>query len=357
MRRSFLLLLLACLVISCFSFAQAGEGSAGSGSAATTSTGVAPDDIVLSFEGFCDSDLLIIGKATGVQPKPDAQAPAGEKSASSAPASNCKTEVTRSQFESLADALGYRTDRPNKIRAAVRYPELLNYAEKAKALGLDKDPTFETRVRYAYLNLLWQSYNSYLVKQADNISDQQVQQLYKNQPDLFVQADLQRLFVPNEKKHADFPASQARINDLLASDAASMKTVADSLQKRARAGEDLAKLQLEAVKAAGEDASEAPDIDVGETTRADVSEEYAEVFQLKPGEISALIEAPKGWYVCKVVSKSTLPLDEARGLLQRMRQRQATEAAKSSVKPWFNDAYFNVPHGMETGKSSGGGAR
>jgi len=332
-----------------------------SSSSERTKTGVGPNDIVVSISGVCDPDVLVMGTVTGrpsvAASRPDAAQPDSAAAKGGGPSTTCKTEVTRAQFEKLMDAVGFGSDRANKIRSAVRYGELMKYAEKAKALGVENDPVFQERVKYSYLNLLWQAYHGYLVQQANNFTDAELQQVYKEKPELFLEIDFLRAFVPNEKKHATMPSTPDKIEAVLSADVADMKKEAEALHKRALAGEDLNKLQTEAFHYAGQDPADAPDLDVGDSTRADIPYEYGKLFDLQPGQIADLIEAQQGWYICKIITKKTVPLSDARVLWRRIRLQEAESAIKSTIKSNFSDAYFNMPHGMDSGKTATAGQK
>ena len=308
---------------------------------ALTATGIAPGDLVITINGFCDRDLLLVGTATGHP----------SQSSKDAQPADCKTEITRAQFEQMISALEPTMKRSNRIRVAVQYPENLIYAEKAQELNLDKDPQFRERLKLNYLQLLAHTYNAYLAQKAKDIPNAEVDKYYKEHPEVFERVNLQRIFVPREKAHTDQPASPAKLDQRRAEDEAEMKTVAESIHQKAAAGGDFEKLQAEASTAAGED-PEDTDVDLGLTTRDEIPIEYRQVFDLKAGEVSGPISAPKGWYICKVLSRETMPLAEAKGLLVRLRLQESTAAAKNSIQTKFNDNYFNTPHGMEAAKSS-----
>jgi parvulin-like peptidyl-prolyl isomerase len=260
--------------------------------------------------------------------------------------------VTRAQFEKLIRALGLDADSPNRIRTAVRYPELLAFSQKAIELGIDKDPDFQEKVRYSYLQLLWQAYNFHLVKQARSISDAEVEQLYKTDPEMFEQVDVLRIFIPRERHHpAEELTTPAKIDAVRAADFATMKAKAEEIQRRAAAGEDFAKLADEANRFAGLDESEITDIHVGLVNHSEVPPEYKVVFTLQTGQVSEPVAAPLGWHILKVTARDKMPIEDARRLIESVRQQDAMRAAKSGIQTKFNDAYFNTPGGMETAQS------
>ena len=130
-----------------------------------------------------------------------------------------------------------------------------------------------------------------------------------------------------------------------------MSKLAESLRARAAAGEDFAKLQKEAFTAAGTKV-ESPTVSMPKVRRTGLPPAHAAVFDLKPGEVSAVLSDSGGHYVYKVVSKEQLPLDqvkeEIRGTLRTQRVRDAMDKVQNSFKTETNEAYFGPagPGGM-----------
>jgi len=166
---------------------------------------------------------------------------------------------------------------------------------------------------------------------------------------------LLRIFVPRERKHTEFPSTPAKLAELRAADDAVMKDKAEEIQKKAAAGGDFEQLEVEVYKFAGLDIEDAPDVDLALTTRDEIPEEYRHVFDLKIGQVSEAIPTPKGWYICKITSRATTPLENAKTLLERLRLQASIAEAKGTLKTQFNDAYFSTPHGMEAAEPSPGG--
>jgi hypothetical protein len=368
MRSCFVIVMFLLLLTGPFAAAQSAQSSSSSttdSAASLTATGVAPNDVVISIRGFCDQRLLVEGttapksqsaplKSDHAEPQTPGE-PAAASNAAEARNGDCKTEVTRAQFEKLIDALGIGEDPSNKIKAAVRYPEMLVYAQKAQELEIEKDPKFQEKVKYTYLQLLWQGVTEDLARRARDMSDAEVEQQYRQHPETFEQVDLLRIYVPHERKHLSTPASPAKIEELRAADEAAMKIEAEQIRSKAVAGGDFEKLENEAYKFAGYSVDDAPDVKLGMVNRAEMPREYAGVvFDLKAGQVSDLIAAPQGWHIVKVRSRQTIPLNEAKNILQRLRLQEAKDSLKSSISTDFNNAYFNAPHGMDPTKSSGG---
>jgi parvulin-like peptidyl-prolyl isomerase len=320
-----------------------------------TATGVAPGDVVISIDGICDREFLIEGSTRGSaeKSKPAEASPGGHADASAAAAGHdshapeCKTEVTRAQFEKFINLLEPTLKRSDRIRVAVRYAEGLVFAERGKQIGLDKDPRTQVGAQYSNLLFLSGAFNRYLQTQAAQLSDAEVKTYYEQNPELFIKANFLRIFVPNERKHSDTPSTPKQVEERQAADEAAMKSLATKIRARAVAGADFQALEEEVYQFAGEPDSQSPDVDLDDITRKEAPQELQPVFDLKPGEISEVISAPKGWHIVKMVSRQTTPLSDARSMLQSLRFQEALDSAKHSAPTKFNDAYFNTPNGMD----------
>jgi hypothetical protein len=125
-----------------------------------------------------------------------------------------------------------------------------------------------------------------------------------------------------------------------------MSQLAESLRTRAAAGEDFAKLQKEAFEAAG-GKMQTTTVNLPSVRRSALSPGQAAVFDLKPGEVSQVINDAGGHYIYKVNSKSEVPLDQAkneiRSKLQNDRMKEMMDKLNSSFKVESNEAYFGPP--------------
>jgi hypothetical protein len=295
---------------------------------------VPPTAAVITIQGLCPSAAATAGrKATG----------SAKTAAKPAAAAGCKTVITRAQFEKLADALNPQMPLPTKRQLAEAYPRLLLFAQKARAMGLDKDPQFQEMMRFATLQLLAQNLTRDLQKKAGNISDAEIAKYYQDNPSRFQQVELLRVFIPKSKQHAPEAGASAPPKVDNAGDEAAMKIVAQKIHSEAAAGGDFQKLQQEAFEAAGIK-SQSPNVNLGKLTREGLPTNHQKVFELKAGQASELLDDPGGYYVYKVVSKQMVPLDKARGEIRNFLQQQAfrkqMEGMIGSVKPELNQAYF-----------------
>ncbi|HZQ24092.1 MAG TPA: peptidylprolyl isomerase [Terriglobales bacterium] len=304
-----------------------------------TASTVPPDAPVITIKGICDDT----------------------SSSSTVDSSKCETVLTRSQFEKLADAI--QPNMPPQVRRqlANAYPRLLVMAHEAKKRGLDKDPRYAQIVQFAQLQILSQELNRSLQQQAGQVPEKDVEDYYKNNGSAYEQATVQRIFVPRTKQVE--PAKDAKPDDAKAQQTAgeeAMTKEAEAIHTKAAAGGDFEKLQKEAFDAAGMK-SPPPTTKMENIRRTNLPPSQASVFDLKAGEVSAVINDPSGHFIYKMVSKQELPLDkvkdEIHGTLQNQRMKDMMASIQASGTPELNDAYFGPamppgPPGMRPGAPS-----
>jgi parvulin-like peptidyl-prolyl isomerase len=130
--------------------------------------------------------------------------------------------------------------------------------------------------------------------------------------------------------------------DTVAEEAA-MKAEAEKLRREAVAGGDFEKLEVEAYAVAHEDDSPL-DPALGKVTRAKLGRFQELIFdELRPGQVSELVSSEDFWVIFKVVSKEIMPRDEAKMYLSQQRLKEALDSLRDSVKPRFDDSFFNAP--------------
>jgi parvulin-like peptidyl-prolyl cis-trans isomerase-like protein len=334
-------------------WAQGGKASPVSGNKIATASSVPaaeipPDAAVITIDGLCDKSV-----SASTSPASTTQS-AGNSSAADVNG-DCKTVVTRTQFETVFDALYPTGSSFVRNRFAHLYPETLSFASKARELGLDKDPRFQEKLKYVYLQTLNQFLLSHMQQEANDISDADVGKYYKEHPERFQKVHLLQIFVPKSKEHPQAPGSRAQPKVDAAADEAAMKMVADEVQKKAAAGGDFDKLEEQVYKAAN-DPDTSPDTDLGDQVSPDtVPEEYQKtVFDLPVGKVSQVMDGSAGWHIFEVVSKRIVPLNEAKQFLQQLRMKDARQSLSNSIKPQYNDAYFAAPTQGDLMKKSAG---
>lgn len=286
------------------------------------SSSVEPDSPVITIDGLCDN-------------------PPADKVA----AADCKTVITRAQFERMINA--GQPNMPARARRefATRYADALVMARKAEQMGLDRGANFEEQMRLARIEVLSRELDKAIQREASQIQDKDIEDYYRNNTASFEQAEMERIYVP---KTQDSPT----LSDKTLSDPDKqkqsrraeqvMKELADRLHARAIAAEDFNKLQIEAYRVAGIKTTAGPNM--GTIRRVSLPPSEGWVMDLKPGEVSSVIAAANGYFIYKVKTKETLPLDQAReeiiGILRSRRVQDERRDILESATPTFNEVYF-----------------
>lgn len=325
---------------------------------------VAPDAAVITIAGLCDTSFLPEPKPAPMAdtPKSDtANTSANKESVStlnSKADAACKTVVTRAQFENLVNALNPHMEPEARAHFAGRYPEMLVYGQAIREMGVERNPIFEERIRFNYLQVLGKIMLQYLQDKANNVTDAEVEKYYQEHPEKFQRADLMRIFILNHKVYPDSspfgsvgtnPTPRVtRPKEQLDADEAAMRAEAEKIRREALAGGNFAKLQARAYKLA-QDPDDAPEVKLGKMTPDQIPAQYEKaVFSLSVGQLSDLIADPNGWHIFKVLSKETVPLSEAKPIVQRLLMRESMESIKRSIKAQLNDQYFVTPDKEQT---------
>lgn len=265
---------------------------------------------------------------------------------------DCKVVVTRAEFEKMVDAVQPNLPPRARRQFASRYADALVMSKKAEEMGLDKTPSFQERIKLARTQVLSQELGKALQEKANKISDQDIQDYYQKNLSNFEQADMDRIYVPKtkqmpeadeEKGENEKKLSEAEEEKQEKESEAAMKDTADKLHARAVAGEDFAKLQEAAYEAAGIK-SGSPTANLSKMRRSMLPASQVAVMDMKAGEISAVIADQNGFFIYKVKSKTTMPLDEAReeihNTLRSQHLQEEMKAVQESAKPTFEEKYF-----------------
>jgi hypothetical protein len=360
MRKSWLL----CVLLGTLAWGQAQPGTTAgqappSPAQAPTTAGKPPapqaevpeNAVVLTIKGVCPA-----------APKTAAASKTGAGKTAAAPAkkpADCKTEITRAQFEKIAGGLSPNVTPQLKRQLEQALPRFMAMSEAAKAKGLDKSPRFIETLKIARMQILTTELQRTVQEEADKIPPEKITEYYKSNPEAYEQFSLDRLFIPRNKQAEAEDKDDAKEPEKLteeqqkakeAADKAKqeegeqeLNKLADSLRERAVAGEDFAKLQKEAFAAAGTKV-DSPTVNLPKVRRTGLPPAHAAVFDLKVGEVSAVISDNGGHYVYKVVSKEVLPLDQVKdeihNKLKSERMKEMMDKYTNSFQAVPNEAYF-----------------
>ncbi len=304
--------------------AQAGAMPKPAAPAASGDVKLSPNDPVIVVAGLCD---------------PVAAAPAKHKTRMP-----CKTVVTRAQFDALADAIQPHMDPVSKAQLAASYPQLLLMQREFRRRSLDNDVKVKQMIAFAKLRAEADEAEKALKVQAGVIPEAEIQRYYNENLKQYEQTELLRLYIPyaqNDKQGAHHQQGPMNSNEPGKDDAA--RPLADSLHDRAAAGENFDNLQVEAYRVAGL-TSTPPDTNIGKHTADDMSEDHRKLISMAVGEVSPVMKGPNGYYIYKVLSKDTRPIEkvhaEINSALTQVKIATFKKQMDLSVHTQFNSDYF-----------------
>ena len=330
------------------------KAAAPAGAAATPVAEIPENAAVLTITGVCPAPSTASAKTAA------SKTATGKTTTAKAGAKNpadCKTVITRKEFEKIASGLSPNVTPQLKRQLATALPKFMAMSEAAEKKGLENTESFKETLKIAKMQILTTQLQRQVQEDADKVSDSDIEAYYKKNPEAFEQFSLDRLFIPRNKQIAQEKTEgdekltdeqqKARADAEKAKQEQGQKDMdqlAEALQKRAAAGEDFAKLQKEAYDAAGMKMDN-PTVNLPSVRRTGLPPAQAAVFDLKAGDVSAVISDAGGHYVYKVVSKTEAPLDdklkaEIHNTLKTQRLREMMDTYQNSYKVDQNEAYF-----------------
>ena len=322
-----------------------------------TSASVPADAVVLTINGVCPAQPKSTA-AKGSMAKP-ASAAAPKAADAKTPSGECKTVITKAEFEKLVAALAPNPTPQQKKQLAGVLPRVIAMSTAAKKEGLDKTAQYDETVKFVKMQVLTNQLQRKIQEQAADIKPEEIEKYYKDHPEAFEQYNVDRIFIPRTKqveaeaKEEDEKDEKLTDDQKKAKEAAekaktdeaeqAMTKLADDLHTRAAAGEDMAKLQKEAFDAAGMKI-ESPTVNLPNVRRTGLPPAHTAIFDLKQGEVSQVISDAGGHYIYKMNSKTEMPLDQAKneihGKMQNDRMREKMDSLNNSFKVETNEAYF-----------------
>ena len=324
-------LLLLSLLISQVQGVSAQEGQKTSQTATSAAVSeVPPDTPVITINGLCANELV-----TADIPTLLAQHPASSTEKALGP--GCKTVITRGQYEQFVIAIGGKIKPGSPPNFARQWVDMLLFSGKARETGADANPTVQERLRYAYLQSLNQLTMVQMQRQANDITDADTEKYFQEHPERFVRMHLQQISVPKHKSHDD----QAAPTKADPAEEEEMHQLALKIQKEAAAGGNVDKLEEKAYKAAHDPS--VPETDLGEPVPEEAPAEFRKlIFDLQPGQVSAVVENDHEYLIYKCVERHTVPQAERKKLYGWLRMRDSKQALQDTVQTQFNPQYFQV---------------
>jgi len=322
---------------------------------ADNSASVPATAAVLTVTGECPA----APKATPAPKSAAGKAAATTKSPASVSGADCKTVITKAEFEKLASGISPNVTPQLKKQLAAALPQLIALSNEAKKKGLDKTPQFAETVKFAKMQILTNELKRNLQEEAGKVSPEDIEKYYKEHAESYEQFNVDRLFVPRTKQSEPEAQDDNEKNEKLSEEAQkakqaeekaksdegeqAMSKLAENLRARAAKGEAFAVLQKEAFESAGMKI-EAPTVNLPAIRRTGLPPSQAAVFSLNAGEVSQVINDSGGHYIYKLNSKSAIPLEQAKNeihsKLQGDRIREMMEKLNNSFHVVTNEEYF-----------------
>ncbi len=303
--------------------AQSAAPAPAQSATAAAANAVAPDAAVITVEGVC-------------------KVPAAKTGA-------CKTEISRSEFERLMAILSRQRNGqaqasipPDaKRQLAVQYSRLLLFAHLAEEQGLQNTPEGKELIHFLRLQAMTEELARSLQQKA-TLTPDEIRNYYEQHRDQFTQWNLQRVVVPLRPKAGD----QANKQEL--------KKLAEDFRQRASQGGDFDALQKEAFEKVG--MKNPPQAKLVLLPGQSLPEAHSAVYQLKPGELSPVIEDPSGFFIYKLDSSSLVPLGEndadIHELLSGQKAQEAIRKIVESNKITLDPSYFELAQQNAAPKTS-----
>jgi hypothetical protein len=246
--------------------------------------------------------------------------------------------VTKQQFDVVVNALnaiGPPLLTAQRRAVAEGYATtLLNY-EAARKAGVERDPRYAEVMRLARMRAMSDMYKALMQEKARKVAPEAIEAYYKENLDKFEELTLQRVTLPRY--------NSANLKDDQFADKASK--IARDIHDRVVNGEDLDKLQKEAFEELG--VKNPPSTKMGTVRRGMyAAEQEKQIFALKPGEVTAVIEQPSALLIFKMEGRETASLEKSKDEILRILIKQnldKQEQAKDNLYQTDYNAEYTGP--------------
>jgi hypothetical protein len=266
------------------------------------------------------------------------------------PSAECKTVITRADFEKLVDAFDPQMPMARRRQLADAYARMLVMSDMAEQRGIQNSPEAQQILHFTHMQALMQLLGREIQKEAAKVPPAETEKYYNEHAPQYEQGNFQRIFIPKTPAGGEKPADEK-----------TLEAEGQKIHTAAAAGGDFEKLQKQAYDDLGLKTPPPPTA-TGTQRRESLPPSQAKVFDLQPGQISEVLDEPGGLYIFKLDSKKKLPLAEAtpeiNRVLEQQRMKDAVDKLTNSVKPELNQEYFGEaagPAAMPAGQPGMGG--
>jgi hypothetical protein len=252
----------------------------------------------------------------------------------------CETTITRQDLDEFVEAATPDVAKMARSRQAIQYARSLAFSALAEQQGLAADPALakelDAQVKPVRTRILANTFLENLQAQGPGIAESDIQSYYDQHRDRYEQVQVRRMAVP-------FVVPSESGHPL---DRAAVKSEMEALRSRAVDGADLNLLQLDAYKHLHILATPPP-VEVLTFQRVGLQGDEAKLFDLNPGEISAVLDLPAAFAVVKLESKDPAPIQSVRAdieaALRRDRLQNEVTKRTGNITAQFNLEYFDLP--------------
>lgn len=251
------------------------------------------------------------------------------------PSAECKTVITRADFEKLVDAFDPQMPMARRRQLADAYARMLVMSDMAEQRGIQNSPEAQQVLHFSRMQALMQLLGREIQKEAAKVPPAEIEKYYTEHASQYEQGSFQRIFIPKTPTAGEKPADEK-----------TLEAEGQKIRAAAAAGGDFEKLQKQAYDDLGLKTPPPPTA-TGTQRRESLPPSQAKVFDLQPGQISEVMNEPGGLYIFKLESAKKLTLAEAtpeiNRVLEQERMKDAVDKLTKSVKPELNQEYFGEP--------------
>jgi PPIC-type PPIASE domain len=287
---------------------------------------ISPETPIATIQGICTDTSKTAARKAG----------ASKTASAKVPSNTCKTVITRAQMDSIADLLIPDATPDQRHQFALNYIRMVAASNVALEKRLDHDPAvakeMDARLQFTRTQVMASSLYRRVEKLAEDVQEKELNSYYSEHSAAFTQAEIERIVLMKSN------ATGSAVDQVM------LKTKAEDLQARAAKGEDFAALQKEA--AALNTGTNTSWMKAATVVRAGMPPAEGIVFDVKPGEVTQVVDAPGAFEILKLVSIKPVSLDSVRTQLKtaltnghlQLLMKDATKGVTAN----FNLAYLNL---------------
>ena len=219
-----------------------------------------------------------------------------------------------------------RMDPKNEEALLNNYVTILVVAETARRQGFDKEKNMRKQIQILSDEHLAKGYVQKNVLSKVKVTDKDVEEYYKNHPKEF-------------EKPETVKARHILIGfkgDMTEDQKKELRKKADDVLKKAKGGDDFAQLASEYSDDPG---SKTKGGELGYFPKGNMVPEFENAaFNLKPGEISNVIETPYGYHIIKVEDKKAAEMPAFDSIKEQVRVKATQDAEQKKINEFIEKA-------------------